>query len=67
MYQINATRNEICDIIGEDAEHIVNTFCTLTDRVNTILYARGLNDPEKHRLGGWSIVTLEITTPKPQS
>tara|TARA_A100001388_G_scaffold277285_1_gene267816 strand:- start:2199 stop:2657 length:459 start_codon:yes stop_codon:yes gene_type:complete len=50
MYQINATRNEICDIIGEDAEHIVNTFCTLTDRVNTILYARGLNDPEKTSL-----------------
>ena len=50
MYRINVSREEIKTIIGERSEHIVNLFCTLNDRVDTILYARGLKEPDKTTL-----------------
>ena len=50
MYQINVTRQEIQNLIGERSEYIANLFCTLNDRVNTILYGRGLKEPDKTTL-----------------
>jgi len=49
-YKIDVSREEIQTIIGERSEHIVNLFCTLNDRVDTILYARGLKEPDKTSL-----------------
>ena len=49
-YKIDVSREEIQNIIGERSEHIVNLFCTLNDRVDTILYARGLKEPDKTTL-----------------
>ena len=49
-YKIDVSREEIQTIIGERSEHIVNLFCTLNDRVDTILYARGLKEPDKTTL-----------------
>ena len=49
-YKIDVSREEIKTIIGERSEHIVNLFCTLNDRVDTILYARGLKEPDKTTL-----------------
>ena len=49
-YKIDVPREEIQTVIGERSEHIVNLFCTLNDRVNTILYARGLKEPDKTTL-----------------
>ena len=49
-YKIDVSREEIQTIIGERFEHIVNLFCTLKDRVDTILYARGLKEPDKTSL-----------------
>ena len=49
-YRIDVSREEIKTIIGERSEHIVNLFCTLNDRVDTILYARGLKEPDKTTL-----------------
>ena len=49
-YKIDVSREEIQTIIGERSEHIVNLFCTLNDRVDRILYARGLKEPEKTSL-----------------
>ena len=48
--KIDVPREEIQTIIGERSEHIVNLFCTLNDRVDTILYARGLKEPDKTTL-----------------
>ena len=50
MYQITVTRQEIQNLIGEKSEYIANLFCTLEDRVNTILYGRGLKEPDKTTL-----------------
>ena len=50
MYKVNVTREEIQNLIGIKSEHIANLFCTLDDRVNTILYGRGLNEPDKTTL-----------------
>ena len=50
MYQITVTRQEIQNLIGERSEYIANLFCTLEDRVNTILYGRGLKEPDKTTL-----------------
>ena len=49
-YKINVPREEIQNLIGERAEYLVNTFCTLNDRVDTILYGRGLSEPDKTSL-----------------
>ena len=49
-YKIDVSSEEIKTIIGERSEHIVNLFCTLNDRVDTILYARGLKEPDKTTL-----------------
>ena len=49
-YKIDVPREEIQTVIGERSEHIVNLFCTLNDRVDTILYARGLSEPDKTTL-----------------
>ena len=43
-------REEVQDVIGERSEHIVNLFNTLDDRPYTILYGRGLKEPEKTTL-----------------
>tara|TARA_B100000965_G_C19407871_1_gene676298 strand:- start:338 stop:754 length:417 start_codon:yes stop_codon:yes gene_type:complete len=50
MYKIDVSREEIQSVIGERSEHIVNLFNTLVDRVDTILYARGLREPDKTTL-----------------
>ena len=50
MYKINVSREEVRNIIGEYSEHMVYTFCTLSDRVNTILYGKGLKEPDKTNL-----------------
>ena len=50
MYGTKITREEIQSIIGKESEHIVNLFCTLEDRVNTILYGKGLKEPYKTTL-----------------
>ena len=49
-YKIDVPREEVQDVIGERSEHIVNLFNTLNDRVDTILYARGLKEPDKTSL-----------------
>ena len=49
-YKIDVPREEVQDVIGERSEHIVNLFRTLNDRVDTILYARGLKEPDKTSL-----------------
>ena len=50
MYGTKITREEIQSIIGKESEHIVNLFCTLEDRVESILYGRGLKEPDKTTL-----------------
>ena len=50
MYKINVTRKEIQSLIGNKSEYIANLFCTLEDRVNSILYGRGLKEPDKTTL-----------------
>ena len=50
MYRIKVTRQEIQNLIGEKSEYIANLFCTLDDRVNTILYGKGLKEPDKTAL-----------------
>jgi len=50
MYKINVSTEEVQSVIGERSEYIVNLFCALDDRVNTILYGRGLKDPDKTTL-----------------
>jgi len=50
QYQIIVSREEIKNVIGEYSEHMVYTFCTLNDRVNSILYGRGLKEPDKTNL-----------------
>ena len=50
MYKVNVTREEIQNLIGIESEHIANLFCTLEDRVNTILYGKHLQEPDKTTL-----------------
>ena len=50
MYKVNVTREEIQNLIGMESEHIANLFCTLEDRVNTILYGKNLQEPDKTTL-----------------
>ncbi len=50
MYKINVTRKEIQSLIGKQSEYIANLFCTLEDRVESILYGRGLKEPDKTTL-----------------
>ena len=47
MYKINVLREDVKNLIGERSEHLVNTFCTLNDRSNSILYGRGLSNEDK--------------------
>ena len=49
-YKIHVPREEVQDVIGERSEHIVNLFCTLDDRPYTILYGKGLEEPDKTTL-----------------
>ena len=49
-YKIDVPREEVQDVIGESSEHIVNLFCTLDDRPYTILYGKGLEEPDKTTL-----------------
>ena len=57
-YKIDVPREEIQTVIGERSEHIVNLFCTLNDRVDTILYARGLSEPDKTTLRWLSLIHI---------
>ena len=50
MYRIKVTRQEIQNLIGEKSEYIANLFCTLDDRVNTILYGKHLQESDKTTL-----------------
>ena len=50
MYKTIVTREEVQSIIGERPEYIANLFCTLEDRVHTILYGKGIKDPDKTTL-----------------
>tara|TARA_B100001996_G_C18509504_1_gene534752 strand:- start:133 stop:570 length:438 start_codon:yes stop_codon:yes gene_type:complete len=50
QYKITIPRDTIRDLIGEYSESIVNLFCTLDDRVHTILYGKGIKDPIKTTL-----------------
>jgi hypothetical protein len=49
-YRITLPRDTIRSVIGEYSEYIVNLFCTLDDRINTILHGKGLTDPIKTTL-----------------
>lgn len=50
MYKTIVTREEVQSIIGKRSEYIANLFCTLEDRVHTILYGKGIKDPDKTTL-----------------
>ena len=49
-YSVTLSRDTIRSVIGEYSEYVVDLFCTLDDRVNTILYGKGLTDPIKTTL-----------------
>ena len=49
-YKIDVPREEVQDVIGERSEHIVNLFNTLDDRPYSILYGKGLEEPDKTTL-----------------
>ena len=49
-YEVTVGRDTIRSLIGERSEHLVHTFCTLEDRVNTILYGKRLEEPDKTSL-----------------
>ena len=66
MYKINISRQEVQDMIGENSEHIVNLFCTLNDRVNTILYGKGLSEPDKTNLRWLEYCNIKDQDPKAQ-
>ena len=50
MYKVTVEREEIQSLIGDRSEYLVNLFCTLDDRVNTILYGKRLKEPDKTTL-----------------
>ena len=66
MYKINVSRQEVIDVIGENSEHIVNLFCSLNDRVNTILYGKGLSEPDKTNLRWLEYCNIQDQDPKAQ-
>ena len=66
MYKINISRQEVQDMIGENSEHIVNLFCTLNDRVNTILYGKGLSEPDKTNLRWLEYCNIKDQDPEAQ-
>ena len=66
MYKINISRQEVQDGIGENSEHIVNLFCTLNDRVNTILYGKGLSEPDKTNLRWLEYCNIKDQDPEAQ-
>ena len=45
-----ADRDELCDLIGNYPEYLVAKFNSLENRPYTILYGKGLKDPEKTAL-----------------
>ena len=66
MYKINISRQEVQDVIGENSEHIVNLFCTLNDRVNTILYGKGLSETDKTNLRWLEYCNIKDQDPEAQ-
>ena len=66
MYKINISRQEVQEVIGENSEHIVNLFCTLNDRVNTILYGKGLSEPDKTNLRWLEYCNIKDQDPEAQ-
>ena len=66
MYKIHISRQEVQDVIGERSEHIVNLFCTLNDRVNTILYGKGLSEPDKTNLRWLEYCNIKDQDPEAQ-
>lgn len=49
-YKINVSREDVRNVIGERSEYLVNLFCTLNDRVNTILHGTGLEEADRTSL-----------------
>ena len=66
MNKIHISRQEVQDVIGENSEHIVNLFCTLNDRVNTILYGKGLSEPDKTNLRWFEYCNIKDQDPEAQ-
>ena len=66
MYKIHISRQEVQNVIGENSEHIVNLFCTLNDRVNTILYGKGLSEPDKTNLRWLEYCNIKDQDPEAQ-
>ena len=50
MYKVDVDRDELSDLIGNYPEYLVAKFNSLDDRPYTILYGKGLKDPEKTAL-----------------
>tara|TARA_A200000159_G_scaffold18033_1_gene14679 strand:- start:3701 stop:4159 length:459 start_codon:yes stop_codon:yes gene_type:complete len=50
MYKVDVDRDDLCDLIGNYPEYLVAKFNSLEDRPYTILYGKGLKDPEKTAL-----------------
>ena len=65
-YKIKVSRKEVKRVIGKNSEHIVNLFCTLNDRVNTILYGKGLKDPDKTNLRWLEYCNIKDQDPNAQ-
>ena len=63
-YKIDVPREEVQDVIGERSEHIVNLFNTLDDRPYTILYGRGLKEPEKTTLRWLEYCNIKAQDPE---
>lgn len=66
QYKITIPRDTIRDLIGEYSESIVNLFCTLNDRVHTILYGKGLKDPIKTTLRWLEYCNIKEQDPNAQ-
>ena len=66
QYKITIPRDTIRDLIGEYSESIVNLFCTLDDRVHTILYGKGLKDPIKETLRWLEYCNIKEQAPNAQ-
>ena len=65
-YKITIPRDTIRSLIGEYSESIVNVFCTLDDRVHTILYGKGLKDPIKETLRWLEYCNIKEQDPNAQ-
>ena len=66
QYKITIPRDTIRSFIGEYSESIVNLFCTLNDRVHTILYGKGLKDPIKETLRWLEYCNIKEQDPNAQ-